>query len=465
MPYINFSDDDLYRANTADLVSYLERRGERMKRVGSTYKYIYTDGSGTHDSVTISGGKWYDHKNQHGGYAVKFLQEFLGFSFQDSVLELLGGNCSAQIAKPSTKPVTKPFELPEANLDMRRVFAYLTKQRFISPQIISHFAHEHKIYEDSKYHNVVFVGMDENGTPKQASVRSTLSFGKIFRITVAGSDTDYSFSHFGNDGKLFVFEAPIDMLSFITLNPKDWKNHSYIAMNGIYESAALKALENHSDLRSVYLCTDNDEGGIDAAERLWDILHEHGYTDIFRIAPQQKDWNECLKQRYGVEYLPAVPHERKELYLQNAAALNEIKLNPNRIANDLIAIYNSADRKRLAEFSVAASEHFLKIAGEEFPLEQMKNRLANEYKAYQDKGSASVKLGKMQNAMTAGLEQLRKPSQTVEELKITARKLYDIADHALRLATEETLAQRAEQKETSEEVPSDEPQYSQVMSC
>lgn len=104
--------------------------------------------------------------------------------------------------------------------------------------------------------------MDENGTPKQASVRSTLSFGKIFRITVAGSDTDYSFSHFGNDGKLFVFEAPIDMLSFITLNPKDWKNHSYIAMNGIYESAALKALENHSDLRSVYLCTDNDEAGL-----------------------------------------------------------------------------------------------------------------------------------------------------------------------------------------------------------
>lgn len=77
MPYVNFSDDDLYRANTADLVSYLERRGERMKRVGSTYKYIYTDGSGTHDSVTISGGKWYDHKNQRGGYAVKFCRSSL----------------------------------------------------------------------------------------------------------------------------------------------------------------------------------------------------------------------------------------------------------------------------------------------------------------------------------------------------------------------------------------------------
>ncbi len=461
MPYINFSEDDLYRANNADLVSYLGGCGGHVKKVGSTYQYIYTDGSGTHDSVTIHGGKWYDHKNQRGGYAVKFLQEFLGFSFQDSVIELLDGHCTSQtqnrVYREPPKPVVKPFELPEPNSDMRRVFAYLTKQRFISPDIISHFAHEHKIYEDGKYHNAVFVGMDENGVPKQASVRSTLSFGKTFRITVANSNTQYSFSHFGNGEKLFVFEAPIDMLSFITLYQKDWEDHSYIAMNGVYESAVLKALENHSDLRSVYLCTDSDEGGIDAAERLRDILYEHGYEEIFRIAPQLKDWNESLKQLHGAEFLPAVPHERKELYLQSVTDLNEMVINPNRIAADIITIYNSADRIRLAEFSVAASEHFLKIAGEEFPLNLMKNRLTNEYKAYQDKGTAATKLCKLQSAMTAGLEQLRKPSQTAAELKITARKLYDIADHALRLATEETLAQRAEQKETPEETPSNEP--------
>ncbi len=461
MPYINFSDDDLYRANSANLVSYLESHGQRIKRVGSTYQYIYTDGSGTHDSVTISGGKWYDHKNQRGGYAVKFLQEFLGFSFQDSVIELLGGHCDAQTVRPAPreapKPVAKPFELPEPNSDMRRVFAYLTKQRFISPDIISHFAHERKIYEEKKYHNVVFVGTDENGVPKQASLRSTLSFGKTFRITVASSDTKYSFSHFGNDGKLFVFEAPIDMLSFITLYQKDWQQHSYIAMNGVYESAVLKALESRPGLNEIYLCTDNDEGGIEAAERLGDILAKKGYTEVFRIAPQQKDWNECLRQFHGAEYLPAVPHERKELYLQSVAELNEIRINPNRIANDLIAAYNSADRVRLAEFSIAASEHFLKIAGVEFPIDKMKDRLTNEYKCYQDKGSISVKLGKLQSAMTAGLEQLRKPAQTAAELKITARKLYDIADHALRLSTEETLAQRAEQNETPEEEPSDEP--------
>lgn len=458
MPYINFSDEDLYRANNADLVTFLESHGERVKRVGATFQYIYTDAAGTHDSVTISGGKWYDHKNQRGGFAVKFLQEFLGFSFQDSVLELLGGNCSSQIEKPSTKPVVKPFELPEANSDMRRVFAYLTKQRFINPQIISHFAHEHKIYEDKKFHNVVFVGTDENGVPKQASVRSTISFRKPFRITVAGSDTNYSFSHFGNDGKLFVFEAPIDMLSFITLNPNDWKNHSFIAMNGVYESALLKALESHSDLKSIYLCTDNDEGGIEAAERLRDILRAKNYENVFRILPQNKDWNEDLKAHNSAEFLPSVPHERKEKYLDLAANLRETKINPNRISADLISIYNSADYLRLAEFSVAASVHFLKISGENFPPEMMKNRLANEYKCYLDKGGISVKSDKLRSAVNAGVERLHSFSQTVDELKITARKLFDIADCALRLLVEETLVQRAEQKETPE------PDFSQIMS-
>ena len=147
-----------------------------------------------------------------------------------------------------------------------------------------------------------------------------------------------------------------------------------------------------------------------------------------------------------------------------ASELSVIKINPNRISDDLISIYNSADQIRLAEFSLAVSEHFLKIAEEDFPLEKMKNRLAREYKCYQDKGSISVKLGKLQTAVTSGLEQLRKPSQTASELKLTARKLYDIADNALRLATEETLVQRAEQKETSEESPSDESQFSQAMS-
>jgi DNA primase len=50
-------------------------------------------------------------------------------------------------------------------------------------------------------------------------------------------------------------------------------------MNGVYESAVLTALEEHPNLKQIIICTDNDEGGIDAADRLADILSERGYDD------------------------------------------------------------------------------------------------------------------------------------------------------------------------------------------
>ncbi len=466
--YIPFSEQDRLMASKVDLVSFLQLKGEKLEKVGKEHKLIYTDATGKHDSITVSGNNWYDHKNQVGGGPVKFLCEHYGMTYQDAMLELIGGErgTALEIVSKKNEPQSnrkKEFKLPEANHDMRRVFAYLTKQRFIADDVISFFAHQHKIYEDKDHHNAVFVGTDENGVPRQASLRSTISYGNAFRITVSGSDTKYSFSHFGNDEKLFVFEAPIDMLSFITLYQKDWQNHSYIAMNGVYENAVLKALGSHENLKNIYLCTDNDEGGIEAAERLRDILAEKGYMKIFRIAPQQKDWNECLKQCHGAGFLPAVPHRRQELYLQSVENLSEAKINPNRITADLTAIYNSADYKRLAELSIAASEHFLKIAGENFPLDKMKNRLEAEYKCYLDKGSASVKADKLRNSVNECVNQLKIHSQAAAELKVTARKLFDTADCALRLAAEEGLVQRVQQKEALEEIPTEETQAFQVM--
>ena len=66
------------------------------------------------------------------------------------------------------------------------------------------------------------------------------------------------------------------MMSFLTLYPKDWQKHSCIAMNGVYENAVLTALKNHSNLSEVILCVDNDEGGIEAVDRLVDILCDGG---------------------------------------------------------------------------------------------------------------------------------------------------------------------------------------------
>ena len=203
--YIPFTDEQKILANSIDLAEYLRVRGEKLERVGIEHKLIYYDSSGKHDSITIRGSKWFDHKNQIGGGAIKFMQEFYDMDFQTAVQELLGQTVTPLSHSPpkvSAKEEKKEFRLPEANTNMHRVYAYLIKQRFISPDIISHFAKQHTLYEDKEHHNAVFVGVDENGVPRQASKRSTNSYGNSFRITCQGSDTRYSFAHFGESKRL-----------------------------------------------------------------------------------------------------------------------------------------------------------------------------------------------------------------------------------------------------------------------
>ena len=85
-------------------------------------------------------------------------------------------------------------------------------------------------------------------------------------------------------------------------------------MNGVYENAVLTALKSHSNLSEIVLCVDNDEGGIEAVDRLRDILNENGYSNVKRLAPPYKDWNEVLKAKNGAPALPAVPNKHKEEY-------------------------------------------------------------------------------------------------------------------------------------------------------
>ena len=444
MPYIPFTEEQKVMANSVDLAEFLRMRGEKLERVGREHKLIYYDGSGKHDSITMSGSRWFDHKNQVGGGAIKFMQEFYDMDFQTAVHELLGQTITPLSYAPSKAVVheekTKEFKLPEANSNMHRVFAYLIKQRFINPEIISFFAKQHTLYEDKQHHNAVFVGLDENGVPRQASKRSTNSYGNSFRITCQGSDTRYSFAHFGESKRLYVFEAPIDMMSFLTLYPKDWQKHSCIAMNGVYENAVLTALKNHSNLREIVLCVDNDEGGIEAVDRLRDILHENGYPNVKRLAPEFKDWNECLKSQNGVEPLPAVPHKRKDEYLKEVSELVYLKCRPDKLTSQIYATFKNRQYKYLAEYALASSAFFIAPKDENLMFEKLKFKLKDEYKPYTDKGKKAQKQRALQECMQEVLRDLKRTACTREQSVLTAKMLYQLADNAVRLSVEEALS-------------------------
>ena len=462
MPYIPFTDEQKQLANSVDLAEYLRVRGEKLERVGREHKLIYCDSSGRHDSITLRGSTWFDHKNHVGGGAIKFMQEFYGMDFQTAVQELLGQRVTPLSHSPpkvSAKEEKKEFRLPQANTNMHRVYAYLIKQRFIAPEVITHFAKQHTLYEDKEHHNAVFVGIDENGVPRQASKRSTNSYGNSFRITCQGSDTRYSFAHFGESKRLYVFEAPIDMMSFLTLYPKDWQKHSCIAMNGVYENAVLTALKNHSNLREIVLCVDNDEGGIEAVDRLRDILHENGYPNVKRLAPEFKDWNECLKSQNGVEPLPAVPHKRKDEYLKEVSELGYLKCRTDKLTSQIYATFKNGQYKYLAEYALAGSAFFMpkseRINSEFQAFERLHVKLKGSYKPYTDKGKKSQKQRNLQECVQTVLKDLRQTARTREQSVNTAKLLYQLADSAVRLSVEETLNAPMQENIESEDIVSE----------
>ena len=462
MTYIPFTDEQKQLANSMDLAEYLRVRGEMLERAGREYKLIYSDDSGSHDSITIRGSTWFDHKNQTGGGAIKFMQYHYGMDFPTAVQELLGQRVTSLSSVPlkSTKQSEKQkdFRLPEANDNMHRVYAYLIKQRFIAPEIISHFARRKLLYEDKEHHNAVFVGADENGVPRQAHKRGTATFGKSFRQTVEGSDTKYSFAHFGESGKLFIFEAPIDMLSYLTLHPENWQEHSYIAMNGVYENAVLTALKGHSNLSEIVICTDNDVGGIDAADRLSDILEESGYADIKRILPTNKDWNEDLKQLNGADFLPAVPHKIKEGYHCQAENLDYLKCRPDKLKSQIYATFKNNQYRYLAEYALAGSAFFIAGKSENVMFDKLKCKLKSDYRSYADKGRTAQKQRNLSDSVQAVMQDLKQSARTREQSIQTAKLLFQLADNAVKMEVEDALSQPIqEQSEKIEFVQNPEP--------
>ena len=287
--YIHFTEEQKQQAASVDLERFLLCRGEKLITSGRE-KRLARD-----HSVTVRGNEWYDHAEERGGHAVSFVQKLYGLSYPEAVSLLLGGDTGNAFPAASEKEPEepKPFELPPANSDMRRVYAYLVKRRGIDRDIVTAFARAKLLYEDAEYHNAVFVGTDADGVARHAHKRSTNSEGKAFRLNVEGSNPKHSFHHIGTDGRLYVFEAPIDLLSYITLNPGNWQEHSYVACCGTSSHPVLELVAQHPEIKAVYLCLDNDEAGHTACKRMEALLEMVG-VQTMQLIPFGKDWNDDL---------------------------------------------------------------------------------------------------------------------------------------------------------------------------
>lgn len=307
---IYFTEDEIHRASSISLVDLLLGQGEKVKKEGREYRWF------RYDSTTISGNKWYRHSEGVGGDAIGFVMHFYNLSFQDAIVYLLSDARGYSVIEAGHSPIEKQaFFLPKPNGDCRRLYAYLTKVRCIDAKIIACFIKAKMLYEDKDYHNVIFVGFDEEGKAQYAHKRSTYA-NYIFRQTVAGSDTRYGFCYKGGGKRLFVFEAPIDMLSFITIYQENWQEHSYLALGGLMENPLDHFLWANSGIREVNLCLDNDKAGRNYADKLFLKLTDEGY-EIKILFPHLKDWNEELKKgRMKMLMIKNLMEQGQELQMQ-----------------------------------------------------------------------------------------------------------------------------------------------------
>ena len=301
-PILKYSEEQINIARQVDLVEYLQYRGIELKKTGSVYCMK------EHDSFVVrQNNKWYWNSQNIGGVsAIDYLQKVENMNFKNAVKTLLEyENVSIQpnffnihnIKKTETiiSEKNKEFKLPKKNINNKRMFAYLVKTRGLDSKIVSELFKNKQIYESDK-HNVIFVGKDKENIPKYASQRGTYT-EKPFKGDCYGSDKRYGFEIKGNSNKVYVFEAPIDTISFASLEKMhniDHHKHTKLSLGGVSDVALEQYLKDNPQITKICFCLDNDNAGNNAGKEYIEKYRTKGYEVSRKIPLNGNDYNESL---------------------------------------------------------------------------------------------------------------------------------------------------------------------------
>lgn len=301
----SFTESELAIAKSVDLTAVAAYLGYTVRRVGRYHTLKEMDSIRIYDK-----SHWYRwsrqyEKGENGGSQIDFLRVFCGMEVKEAVFWLLdfaGYSRKAGTEKPELKyqvekktEIKKKFELPEKNPTDDYLYSYLNQERGISRAVIDFFVAKGLIYESKHYHNIVFKGNDKKGVTRFASMRGVFDKqGKPFKCDVAGNDKNYGFNVVNKGSeKVYVFEAAIDLMSYMDMNA-DFESNM-IAL-GMLSDAPLKTfLEENPQIHTICFGLDNDGPGRKAMEELMSKYYEAGY-EVEDISPPEmyKDYNEWL---------------------------------------------------------------------------------------------------------------------------------------------------------------------------
>ena len=184
------------------------------------------------------------------------------------------------------------------------------QSRGVSLDVIRYCVSRGILYESLPYHSCVFVGLDRNGVPRYAALRSTCDGPKAFKGEQAGSDKRHSFCipPEVRSRRAAVYEAAPDALAHMTLEGGRADKYR-LSLGGIYAPVersvehpckrplALEAfLQNHPEVDELELCMDNDRAGRWAAQNIAKA-YAGRYTVTVNLPPiEGYDWADMAKE-------------------------------------------------------------------------------------------------------------------------------------------------------------------------
>ncbi len=302
-----FTREELELAKSVDLVEMAKHLGYTPKRIGRYYTLKEMDSIRIYDR-----SHWYrwsqrDSGGKNGGSQIDFLMAFAGLDIKESVAWLLDfvGYRKGEVIPTMTitykePEEKKPFVLPTPSKSNHYLYQYLMKERGLDKEVVDYFVNKGLIYEAEQYHNIVFKGNDKEGVTRFASMRGVFDRnGKSFKCDVAGNDKRYGFNDVKESNELAVFEAAIDLMSYVEMwegHKERPRNKSKLALGMVSDAPLETFLEEHPEIDTIRFYLDNDIAGRKATEQLMEKYQKKGYVVSDYAPPKHyKDVNEWFQ--------------------------------------------------------------------------------------------------------------------------------------------------------------------------
>jgi len=245
-------------------------------------------------NIVLTGNKFIDNFTGKGGKgildlyiyiskkpikeAIEYLKKTFFFLFPTSKYLVNNSFTSGKNDKNDNSLVN----LKENVININNIKRYLVEVRKINKELIESLIDRNLISSDDK-NNCIFY----NEHKKYAQIKGTIN--KSFVLSLGMSD----FIEYKNaNNPLYLFESPIDALSYITLKDGNVEGN-FVSTNGAMMINRVNNLVIKYNTNKLFLCFDNDKQGEIFCEMVKEKLKEYNIIFI-RNKPKYKDFNEDL---------------------------------------------------------------------------------------------------------------------------------------------------------------------------